>query len=401
MKGIKRLVGGVFGAQIVSAVMQAVSLTALARATSPHVFGLAGAIIAVLTVLMSISDIGLGAVASRAAARDASSPELATALKSALNSSIATAAALAMAMVVMAGTISGILNFLPLVVWTIFEKRLSMRSLVAIATGCVKASTFAIIASRLTGVVSLLALLHWSDCPPTLAYSLSFTLGSGFGLLVITKMAPRVTQSSTGSAPTGSVIRQGFPYWSATISYQIRTLDVTLVSLVASPAVAGIYAVPARLSAPLRLFPVAVNSLMLPVVASGDRALLKQLLRLVNISWLTVFMALSGIFIFSRPLIEFTLGREYLAAAGPLRILCLGIALNIIGSSRSALLQASGDQHFVARLGIALSFAMLLSVGAGTLFWGAEGAALGMTTVYLIQLAAVRMRRVPELITHG
>lgn len=393
------MASGVFSAQLTSAALQAVSLTMLARFTDPQVFGRAGAVIAVATVLMAISDLGLGTLAVRAAARNPDDTEVLLIYRLTIALSILLSVISCAAVLVIVDLKPSYYEFAPLVAWMVIEKQLSVRSSVAVALRMVRVSTKSIIVSRITSVAMFCTMLL-VDVPPTLAYTLGYLLGASAGLILVKRSMSSIQLMPADCAfpavlkRVRPLIRRSAPFSVATLSYQVRTLDVALVSAISGPAVAGIYALPARLSAPLRLLPTALNSLAMPIVSNGNSEMLKQLTKLTRISWIVMITILGTLAVFSREIIVLLVGADYSDGATPMRILCLGIAINIVGASRSAMLQASGDERFIAKVGILVGIVSLGAVSVGAFWGGASGAAVGLLIAYTLQFIIISARQV-------
>jgi O-antigen/teichoic acid export membrane protein len=190
-----------------------------------------------------------------------------------------------------------------------------------------------------------------------------------------------------------SVLQDAIPFWVANASFQLRTLDTLLVSLIAGPHAAGIYALPARASQPFRLLPTMLNSLTIPVVASRHRPTIAGLVKLMRLASGLVAFGVLVLAIFAEEIVGSIFGSEYREAVLPLRIVCCGILVSTVGSFRSSMLQGLGDERYVAKIGVVLVFVTLSLVAFGAALLGAVGAALAVTFSYCVQFLLVWIRK--------
>ena len=94
------------------------------------------------------------------------------------------------------------------------------------------------------------------------------------------------------------------------------------------------------------------------------------------------------IFVFADEFVDKLVGPQSGDAVLPLQILLVGLLANIPGSFKSGLLQGAGHQGAIARLGIILATICLTLVAILGSIWGAAGAAVAVTSVYIIQYFA-------------
>lgn len=225
---------------------------------------------------------------------------------------------------------------------------------------------------------------HFQPVSAIAAYTISCTVTALVTWLVLYQPAVRYIKPA-GWATVKPRIRAGLAFWAASLSHQVRTLDVSLVALWSSPAQAGYYALVSRASGPIRLASTSLSSVALPSAARRDFDELHRLNRVVIALTIAAAITLGAVVAFADDIIIFLVGDAYLSAAWPLRVLCLGLIFNVPGSYLSGLLQGIGYQRFVGKVGIVLALTTVAMVSLGAVLADAVGAAAALSAVYLIQ----------------
>ena len=133
----------------------------------------------------------------------------------------------------------------------------------------------------------------------------------------------------------------------------------------------------------------------IPFAARGERDRLRELERVTLMCGAGMAALLAICWAFVDDLVVSILGVPYLGAADPLRILAIGVIVNVPGAYWSGVLQGVGRERLVARVGtwLAVLFFPLVALGAWT--EGAVGAAIGVTTTFVVQMlvfGGVRVR---------
>ncbi|WP_193313001.1 lipopolysaccharide biosynthesis protein [Georgenia subflava] len=220
---------------------------------------------------------------------------------------------------------------------------------------------------------------------------LSFVLGNliatGIGLLALYAVNPRYRRVPERSSL--QFWRAARPYWVASISAQVRSLDTALIALAASPFQAGLFSLPSRLTGPMRLAATTLSTVALPVASRGDKDELRRLTQTLRLVTIIAAGGLGTLALFAEPIIRLVVGDGYVGSVTPLRILIIGLFLNIPGSFISGVLQGTGAERSIARLGVILALCTIIGVPLAASIGGANGAALCLSLIYVMQLAAV------------
>ncbi|WP_454085386.1 lipopolysaccharide biosynthesis protein [Georgenia sp. Marseille-Q6866] len=376
----------VLASRVASAALTAVALALLGRSAGPAEFGTFAAILAVVTAVTTLSDRGYQTLAVRLHARtelrDDSMSTMSLQRRQTTAVSVAQAAALSVA------TWSG---WLPawsvlMVGWQWFEKEIRGGLGIALAEGRSTLQLAILAGNRFAALVLFLVAMLVMD--PVVAFLASATVVASVTLWLLYRRLPSYGRRSSTLLDRDMRVRARH-YWVASMSAQVRSMDVTLVSLFSSPLQAGLFSLPSRVSAPLKIAASSLSNVALPAASRHDHAELRALrtvvIRVTVLS--TAGLALIGVL--AEPLVVFVVGEQYLGSVTPLRILLVGLAVNIPGSYLSGVMQGLGHERDIARLGVILAATTLVLVPIGAVLWGANGAAVGITVVYLLQFLLV------------
>lgn len=395
-RDLLRGAGGQFGlllvAQIVSAVLQAVSLVLVARWVQPAAFGWFAAAVAFLAVVIALSDMGLATFVTRLRARDRDDPNIGLSLTAVRKMSAAAGVVgLGLAFLLFDGA-SHPLDLALLACLAVGDRWMQAYLGVAIADGRTHVNVIALGVSRAGILIGVLGVHTLTALSAITAYGISGAVMGLVGYAIARTLVGSIPKPTETAESVGSLIRRAWPFWVASMSQLVRTLDVSIVALVASPLTAGLYAVPSRLTGPLRLLPTTLNKMTIPYASRGDTKTIASLRRVMYVVLALMAVIFAVVFVFTELILRLTVGESYLDAAWPLRILLLGVLMNVAGSFKSGLLQGSGEQVFIAKLGAFLAVLFLAGVGVASYFFGAIGAASAATFVYAVQLVCVSRR---------
>ena len=315
-----RTLGGQYGwlicTRLTSAVLQAVSLILLARWAGPATFGTTAAVMGVLTVAGVLADLGLGPLLLRERSSDRQTILTGPVLR--LN--LLTSGVLAVCAVTVLAALSGatsnttFLFLVPLGVWLAAEKNGDVWLNIATADGRTHLSAVSVVLRRGLGLALFVAL------SALLPVALAFAVGSAIGSLV----ANVVMRKQLDPGPRGAsaplqltVLRAAAPFYLNSIAAHARSLDVAIVSAFSGPVAAAMYAVPARITSPLRMLPTTLNPIIVRYTALGTVDSLRAVKR-VSVAVMIVMPLLMFAVVLVAPwLVDIALGRFLLRCRTP------------------------------------------------------------------------------------
>jgi O-antigen/teichoic acid export membrane protein len=371
--------------KIIAALLQAVIILLLVRQVSPAQFGFFSAAYGVITIPQTLLDAGLPTLIVRERARDARDGIVTAALK--LNNRLSGVLSLLLlvAGVMLALTVDAqYWLLLPFALWAAAERNADTWLGVVLADGDSWINVTNLVIRRAASLALFLGLTAWTEMPPILAISFSFAVSATASwffahLYVAKRLVPASSHSMT------ELVGRSYPYWINSVSSQIQNLDVALTSVFAGPAQAGLYGAAARLTNPLRILPNSLATILLPVAARRTSSTLGPLCKLVG-GALVAFALLYGGMAAAMPwAVPVFLGVDYVGATVALQITCGGLIFASASSLVSTLLIGLGLKHFVAASAVVVTVTCLAGVVLGSLLAGAQGAALGLATAFLVQ----------------
>lgn len=181
---------------------------------------------------------------------------------------------------------------------------------------------------------------------------------------------------------------------SAAVSAQ--SLDLSIMSAVGGPAVAGLYGAVNRWTQPMSLLAGAFTTSAAPIVASHD-SFGAAWPKLKRSAWFVLGAVLMCVLvaIFAEPMVGILVGNEYQDSANVLRILAIGTIGAVLNQPLASFLQAVGRDRSVSMItmtGVALQ---LLLVALLTWQAGSVGASLAYCVLQLVILVllAITIRR--------
>lgn len=381
-RGIGRQFAWLFSSRLLGALLQAATFALAARLAGPAEFGVLAATVGVLMAASALADFGVGAYLTRTRAATPDSPHLRGAI--AINEwSAAGVGAAAVALLIGLGTQVDIvfLYLAPLGLWIAAEKLCDGLLSLAIADGDTQENTISVLLRRglaLGGFVGGLMLLD----SVSLAYSVAAAVASVIGAVAVElRLRARLPK---GRAPMRSVLSRSWPFWINTAATQARNLDASAVALFASPAIAGLYALPSRLTSPLRMIPTTLAQVALPSAARQNAKVFKELLRALAVV-MSVMAIVLGTVAALAPLMPILLGSAYEPAIVPLQILCAGLLFASLVSFMNSILQGHDRELRVALMAVVTTVYALVAVAVGAGIAGVIGATIGLSSSFLVQ----------------
>jgi O-antigen/teichoic acid export membrane protein len=354
------------------------------------VFGTFATTLAVLLFVAVAADAGLDTYCSGCVARDNSTE---AAYANGLNLMTSASAALVetglLALVALAWHLPGALAALP--IYVLAERRLSFRLTNLIALRKPAAGVIPITLGRILSFAGLAALLSFSTLSPPLLFAATGLAGA-LASLALLRGQQRVGLEFPGGARARQLLAGSRPLWTATMSGQLRNLDVVVVGALGTSLAAAVYALPARAVSPMRLIGTSVAAVAFPMAAREERDALRHLNRRLTVLALIALVVTAVMWRWAPDLAALVAGERYRRSGEIIRIFMIGVALNLLGSLISSELQGFGDSHFVARMGIALVVIFYCALALGVWVAGAYGAAWGTTVAFGIQLIVVAWR---------
>lgn len=384
--------------RLIAAALQAVLLATFARQIDVGEFGLVLGVVGAVTAFGGLADLGVGPLMLRERSRDRDSALVSSALKFNDISSSFIAIIVCVAIGISAG-VSGnplLLQLLPIAVWVAAEKNSTFWLHLAVADGKTYVNVLTLTVRRALGLTAFLFLLVWT--PPVLSYAVGLALGSLMGNVVTRRLLGNSVEHQGADPLSPRILKASFPFFLNTASTQLRNLDVSLVSMVAGTAVAGVYAVPSRLTSPLQLVPTSLGSLILKASVREERALTRRAAQLA-VAVIALMGALLSLFaIYAEEVVTVLVGPQYAAAADPLRVVCVSLVFATAASFAASHLQGAGLERYVGHVAVAITFVTLGFVSAGAAAFGAYGAAWGLgvshvLNLFLLLIKVDRLRR--------
>lgn len=365
----------IVGSRAGAAVLQAVLLVVLARATDPGEFGSIMAVFGIGVVVQVSSELGMPAMILREHARARDPGLVAGALRINSGTSV-TLAALGVGTLLLVGIGSGNSLFImmsPLAVGLAAERFADTRMAISIADGRARLVAVTLTGRRSIALVVLLVGLALG-VPPALGFAVSSLFAGLFAAWFASRTVRVPFADRTSVVQT---LKRSSAYYVNSVSSQLRNLDVALLTLVAGAGQAGVYAVGSRIVGPFQMFVTSAASVALPAAArqkdSSRAAALKLILSasgVMAVGYLVVALSTAA-------WIPMLLGAEYAQAAAPVGVIVLALIPASFVELAKPVLQGWGEAKKVAWASGAGSVATLGLVVLGGSVQGAWGAAWG------------------------
>jgi O-antigen/teichoic acid export membrane protein len=376
----------------VAALIQALTMLLLLRAVSPSDFGFFSAVYGVITLAQTTLDLGLPTLVIRERARDATQGIVSAALR--LNNvlSVLLAGGLLVAIGILGIAVDNhYFLLLPLGVWAAAERNADAWLGVVFADGDAKVNTANLVGRRIANLAIFLLLSATTSIDPVLCFALSSAVAACaswvFAHVYVAKRLP-----PTPSMRPAELLRQSYPYWINSVATQARNLDTAIANIVAGSTQAGFYAAASRLTSPLRILPTSLASVLLPASSKRTSETMSGVLKLIGLSiaGLTVMYAVLA---FAIPYaVPIFLGPQYIGGILALQVTVVGLVAASAASLLGAPLQGVGFKHYVATVAVVTTATCLIGVAIGGYYFGATGAAFGLSFSYLVQSMALLVR---------
>lgn len=382
--------------RLAAAALQAVTFGALAVLVGPSDLGVVGSVVAALTVLQAVWDLGLSTylVRTRAETPDDGRVRSAVVLNRLTTGPLLASAAVAgwLVLVVLGG--GSLAPVLPLAVWAAAERNAETVAGIAIADGRAPLATANLVVRRAVAAAGFAALCA-GGTEPVLAYGTAMATGSLLSVVWL-NAANRRRLPEGRRVPLSQVVREARPFWVNTVAVQARNLDVPIVALTGGTTAGGLYSLASRMTVPLRLVPTSLAVALLPhATRASDAAARRRVLS--HLAWLVSGVAAVYVLLAAcvPALVEaLPVLHEYRPAVLPVQIMLLALPFGAVASVCTSLLQGYGDAGFVSRAAVTMSVVTLVGAGFGALVAGAAGAALAYGVALLLQAALLAQRLV-------
>ena len=366
----------ILSARILANVLQAINVIILARAVSPAEIGMTSAIIGFCMVLFTVTDFGLSTLISKSYARD-DHVMVSSALRyTTITTWVFGILALAIGVGLSAQHVIP-LSLTALILSVAVDRCVEYRLSVPIAADSKIVPSSSILLRRGVQFLVFVALVM-ADVSALWAYALAQLIGALAGYLQSTYfLRSRVVRVESLLGWT-TVFRKSFAFFINNVTAQISTLDSFLVSAFAGVHSAGLYAAASRVTSPLILIPGTLASTVLPPAARATPGQARTAgLRIAMLLPVVLLVVAPVGYFVAEPLCVLVYGEQYRAAGRVLSVLVLGIPFAVLAAALSAVLQAQGQERFVAKVGIGFALAFISAIAVGGHVHGAIGAAVG------------------------
>lgn len=373
----------------VSGLLLTLMTVLVARNTDPTLFGQAALVLSTGMFVFVVFDFGLSTYIARAEARG-DAEDVHGALRANAWSTALGVVLGCLPLIVLSSTAGWALGLTGLVLSLGLDKSADAISSVAIARTHRVSTALMLLLRRGVALAALLSLVHagldWLS-----AFEIALPLGSVVAFIYV-RYVLRSAYESERPTTLRPILAAALPFLLSNASASVRNLDVSVVAVLGTPAVAGVYSAAQRLTSPFLLLPNTIGTLILPTASRGGwqraRSIAWRLLILHG-----VFLLLCGVAaFFSEQLVLVTLGASY-AAAVPVVVVCLlAFPFTALASPLGGVLQSQGEERFVAKNGVLFSLLFLVAVAVGFVVLGAAGAMFGVLATYVLKCTSLMIR---------
>lgn len=373
--------------RIFAAILQLVSLGLVASQTRPFEFGYLAALLGLCTVASAMLGFGITTHVTRARAADISDSSVTYALL--VNSRVSAALLFALCLGISCAAVLVDPLFwlmLPLAVWIGSERNAEAWACVALADGDAHVNSISLVGRRMvTLAIQVVCMLVSVNA--ILAFSLGSAIGALLSALFVRTVVAEKLPGRGEDATIGGLLKVTWPYWLHSAATQVRNIDTALVVALATPAVAGMYAIASRLTSPLRILPLSLAAVLLPGLTRKKGVLDRR--TIVGISGVIVIFAViyTSLAAMAGWAVPLFFGDEYLAAVLPVQIVCVGLTFGAAASLLASVLQARGLKRQAGYISLATAVYCVAAIVIGTVTAGAVGAAIGLVSSFAAQAA--------------
>lgn len=378
--------------RVLASAAQAVTLILVGRASELSVFGQLNALSGAALVLYAVADLGVGQFIGRARAKNRAEEVAASLLLNSLTSAAAFGFSLLLLLPIHLQW-SMYAAFALLSLAFALEKNLDTHASVMIADGRRWRPGISLLIRRGVALLTVFTALALGT-PSIWAFAAGYMFGC-LGALWLSAQFLR-QEGLTRGRPAWHAVkrlpRQTFPFMVSFVAGQLRTLDVGLVALGAGPQSSGLYAAATRLTNPLQLVPTALAQLLLPRAVQNGPAYARRMSGFILLAGCGgVALALPLAF-FGDRVLAWLYGPQYAGSGQLLFIATVGMVAVSVAGPLSSLLQAVGDEKFVAAWALGATVAALV-VGLGlAVIGGATGAATGVAAAFILRVIVMAVR---------
>ncbi|MGC4107104.1 MAG: oligosaccharide flippase family protein [Thermomicrobiales bacterium] len=383
-------IGSTITSRLLAGLLQGAMLVLIARATSPHDFGLLSIAIGVGMFAQTALDLGIVTFLLVERASDRGSKLLSGALAWNSRTSLFLGGVACLAIVAVS-TFSGAttLVLLPLAIWIGAERNAEACLAIVYADGDWIETAANLVIRRAISLALLIALLGL-NVQPLLAFSIAWGLASLTGAIIArVRIASLIDLGD--SLSFSQLLSHTAPYWATTAAMNSNTLDSLVVGAVAGTQQSGLFSISSRLTNPLRIIPTSVARAILPLAArrraSGESSgplYVLIALTIGSMSFIYILLMLGAPYFVPR-----LLGEDFRQAIVPLQIVLAGLPLASGVSIFNAVLQGEGNKVVVSRIAVICAVLYLVALVPGSIAFGAIGAAATLSLSYTVQLAAL------------
>lgn len=368
------------------ALLQAASIALLARWTGPQQFGLFATAYGVAILVQSVADLGFSSYIVRQRALDPLSGRIRGVLTVAGRVNTLLAGVLGAASIVATSLDRSYFWLVPLALWVALDRQAELWLSIPLADGETWQNATSLIFRR-TIAMGLLLLATLDNTDPLTLYTTGLALGSGIAAVAtfrrnVNVLAPTVRVSLRYA------IRESKLYYSNSVANQLRNLDTLLVSLLLTPAAAGLYAAASRLTSPLRIIPTSFATVLMPAVTKrargGPTPIRKQLIVILSVT--TAMYAILAVLL--PALVPMLLGPSYDGARTIIAVVCIGLIFASLASQINSILQGTGALGVVSKISWASTLYCLVSMVPLGLWQGVTGAGIALSSSFVVQVTA-------------
>jgi O-antigen/teichoic acid export membrane protein len=373
-----------------SQALTAIAYVLVARAVAPSAFGELAAYMGVAMLVVSIGDFGFTAWVVRELARSESHDVFGASLD--VRSAVAASTGGAWVVATGALALLGAAPWYAVVfgLWIAFA--LMSSTLLAPLQASERMRQVATVAALERVVLVAVVLVGVAGGAPAASMAVGLAVGSFAGAATAAGLvhAPIRGIRFPGARNVLHALRASAGFAMSALALQAQRVDAALVSFIASPFDAGIYAAPARVTGVLSILPISFTTALFPMVAKEAGPIWTPMLRKLLLGVLGIAITVVvPLFVFADVLAEVVLGTDYEESGDVLRVILVGIVIGSLNHPIATVYQARGLEYFVAKAVGAGTAVGLVVIALGAAMAGAEGAALGFVAHQIAVMAVL------------